>query len=287
MGAFSLSHTDMPGVWHADELAGGAVRTVVTGHSLLDAELPGGGWPLGAMTELLQPSVDAPVWQLLLPALAAHWQARGEAVALVHPPHEPFMPALMAAGLAAQAVLWIRGETAAASLWAAEQALRCADVGAVMAWLPGARAVDLRRLQGAAARRADSLLFVLRPASAAASASPARVRLVVRGASSGRNAEPRLQINILKRRGPPLVEPLFLNAQGDGVRALLLAVQQSRQRPHDASQSGGAAVLPFLAIPSQPLHPHTHFYSHPQLVIPTPADSSGGFHALDRFAVAA
>lgn len=290
MGSFSLSQTDLPGVWHADELASGAVRTVATGHSQLDAELPGGGWPLGAMTELLQPALDTPVWQLLLPALATHWQTHGEAVALVHPPHEPFMPALIAAGLAAQSVLWIRGETAAASLWAAEQALRCADVGAVLAWLPGARATDLRRLQGAAARRAESLLFVLRPESAAASASPARIRLVVRNTRVERGAEPRLQVHILKRRGPPLMEPLLLNAQSDGMRALLAAVktaQKSQESRQDVSETLGAAVLPFVA--NQPVCPSPLALplTPARLVIPVPADSSGDFHALDRFAVAA
>lgn len=274
MGAFSissslsppapsmLSYADLPGVWHADELAGNSTRAVATGHARLDAELPGGGWPLGAMTELLQPAVDAPVWSLVLPALVAHWKAQRETMVLVGPPYEPFMPALSAAGLSAQAVLWIRADTAVASLWAAEQALRCADVGAVMAWLPGARAADLRRLQGAAARRAGGLLFVLRPERVAASASPARLRIAVRGVSAGaekagkgEEAEKRnlhlqqtgsksgrlLEVHILKRRGPPMSEPLFLNAQEERVQALLAAADAERR----SQESKSAAVLPF------------------------------------------
>lgn len=234
------------------------MRTVFTGHARLDAELPGGGWPLGAMTELLQPESDAPVWSLLLPGLVAHWQAHEEAVVLVGPPHEPFMPALLAAGLPPRAVLWVRTDAAVASLWAAEQALRCADVGAVVAWLPRARAADLRRLQGAAARRADCLLFVLRPESMAASASPARVRMAVRGvpghseegevAKPGLHGQPGgspvgrlLEVHILKRRGPPLAGPLLLSAQGERMQALLSAVQV------DAPESTSAAVLPFAA----------------------------------------
>ena len=81
-------------VWRADELAGAAVGTVASGHAALDAELPGGGWPLGALIELLQPARDAPVWSLLLPAVVARQQASGGAVVLVNPPHEPFLPAL-------------------------------------------------------------------------------------------------------------------------------------------------------------------------------------------------
>ena len=84
-------------VWRADELAGAAVGTVASGHAALDAELPGGGWPLGALIELLQPARDAPVWSLLLPAVVARQQASGGAVVLVNPPHEPFLPAFAAA----------------------------------------------------------------------------------------------------------------------------------------------------------------------------------------------
>ena len=249
--ASSLSYASLPGVWHADELAGGSTQTIATGHARLDAELPGGGWPLGAMTELLQPMADGAVWSLLLPALAAHWQASGEAAVLVRPPHEPFIPALSAAGLPARAVLWVRAETATAALWAAEQALRCADVGSVMAWLPSVRTADLRRLQGAAARRAGSLLFVLRPEGAAASASPARVRVAVRAAGVREGAAPCLQVNILKRRGPPLATPLFLNAQGGQVQALLAAAS-AQDHSHDSAaertvESTSAAVLPFAA----------------------------------------
>ena len=261
----------LPGVWHADELAGGAVHTVATGHALLDAELPGGGWPLGALTELLQ-APGAPCWSLLLPALAVHWQRSGEAVALVCPPHEPFMPALAAAGLPARAILWIRADTAMASLWAAEQALRCADVGAVVAWLPGAQPVALRRLQAAAARRAGSLLFVLRPEGAASAASPARVRVAVRGvaaqaAQAGAEVAPQMQVRILKRRGPPLMKPLVLHAHDERVRALLAAQQASR---HEVERLG-AAVLPFAALSAQP----------------EDSFSSSHSYALDRIAVAA
>jgi hypothetical protein len=69
-------------------------------------------------------------------------------------------------------------------LWACEQALRCADIAAVLAWLPQARVGDLRRLQLAAAQH-EGLLFVFRPESVAQSASPARLRLQVMSAEAG------------------------------------------------------------------------------------------------------
>ena len=197
------------GVWPADALAaddGG--RTVSTAHPALDVQLPGGGWPLGALIELLQPAPDAPVWPLVLPALAARQHSAGGALALVGSPHEPFVPALMAAGVRADAVLWLRADAPSARLWLAEQALACADVAAVLAWLPRARSADLRRLHLAAARRGEGLLFALRPAEAAVSASPAPLRVQV-DAEDG-TPVPTLRLHLLKRRGPPLAEPVLL-----------------------------------------------------------------------------
>lgn len=248
------------GVWRADELATGAVRTAPSGHAALDAELPGGGWPLGALTELLQPAPDAPVWSLLLPAVVARQRASGGAVVLVNPPHEPFLPALAAGGLPPAALLWLRTDMPAAQLWAAEQALRCADAAAVLAWLPCARSAELRRLQLAAAQRLDGLLFVLRPEHAAAAASPALLRLQVQaeaGATSGQ--APALRVDILKRRGPPLQAPLRLPAHADRLRALLAA---------SAAQPMGGRVLPLGARWGDDF------------------DQDTG-HALDRLAVAA
>ncbi|HOB67452.1 translesion DNA synthesis-associated protein ImuA [Ottowia sp.] len=277
------------GVWHADELLCVTDRVAATGHAALDAELPGGGWPLGALIELLQSAPAAAVWPLLLPAVAARQRAAGGAVALVNPPHEPFLPAFTAGGLAATSLLWLRGETPAAQLWATEQALRCADVAVALAWLPRARATDLRRLHAAAALRADSLLFVLRPEAALATSSCARLRLRVavqaqahgraawrdastRGAGEARahpralahpvvneDAAPSLCVDILKRRGPPLAAPIHLPAQASPLRALLAASAQQQ-----AARSGAVASGQVLRF-----------------------DDQKESHALDRLAVAA
>lgn len=118
-------------IWRADALAAAPVRVCATGHAALGAVLPGGGWPLGALVELLQQAPEQAVWRLLAPALAA----LDGAVVLVGAPLPPFAPALEAQGLAAQRLLWVRADTAAERAWAAEQALACAEVGAVLLWL--------------------------------------------------------------------------------------------------------------------------------------------------------
>ncbi len=240
------------GVWRADALDAGAAPAFTTGHAALDAALPGGGWPLGALVELLPATDDGgvPVWPLLLPALAAHRVGQGAGtVVLVGAPAsprpaadwQPGLPALAAAGLSPARQLWLPCASPVARLWAAEQALRCADVAAVLAWLPQARASDLRRLQLAAARRGDGLLFVLRPAQAARTASPAplRLRLGVDVVAST------LVVHVVKRRGPPLVAPLHLPAQSAAVRALLAAAEQARA-------AAAARVLPFAPRPDRP-----------------------------------
>jgi protein ImuA len=216
-------------VWRADALAcaDGAVRS--SGHAALDAVLPGGGWPVGALVELLQTQPGQGEWRLLAPALAATTGA----LVLVAPPHAPFVPALAAQGLAPARLLRVggaggpdaepgagRGTAAldpAARVWAAEQALRCAGVAAVLAWLPQVRPEQLRRLQ-LAAQRHGTLLFVMRPARARHESSPAVLRLLVDEATAAvpdtaSATDPdALVLHLLKRRGPPLEQPLRLSA---------------------------------------------------------------------------
>ncbi|GCL61093.1 hypothetical protein [Pseudaquabacterium pictum] len=60
-----------PAVWRASQLGGGAQATSPSGFAGLDAELPGGGWPHGVLTELLLPQPGIGELRLLAPALAA------------------------------------------------------------------------------------------------------------------------------------------------------------------------------------------------------------------------
>lgn len=200
-------------VWRANELGAAAGATVASGHAALDAQLPGGGWPVGAISEILQAQSGQHEWRLLLPALRR--TAPGP-VLLVGAPHVPFGPGLGAQGFDARRLLWVRVDAPAARLWAAEQALRCAEVVAVLAWLPQVRAEQLRRLQLAAQAHAK-LLFVMRPAQAQAESSPAVLRLL----ASIQPDSDALVLHILKRRGPPLDQPLLLSARAARLAALL------------------------------------------------------------------
>jgi protein ImuA len=206
-------------VWHAHALAGSPQVVQPTGDALLDAQLPGGGWPVGALVELLQPAGVHSEWRLLLPALARCGQGP---VVLVGAPYLPFAPALAALGLRASRLLAV-GASQDGRLWATEQLLRCAEVDAVLAWLPQARSDQLRRLQMAAAEH-HKLLFVMRPVLLQADASPAALRLVLQPQPPAQS--PRtdaLAVHIVKRRGPPLAQPLQLQARAARLAVLLAA----------------------------------------------------------------
>jgi protein ImuA len=210
-------------VWRGRELAQAPERVLPTGHAALDEHLPGAGWPLGCLIEVLQPQPQQHVWQLLAPALKQCMQAQAGPVVLVNAPYEPFGPGLQGQGVQASQLLCVRSEKASARLWAAEQALRCADVSAVLAWLPQAKNEELRRLH-LCANQHDKWLVAFRGVTAAHQASPARLRLLVEGLDP-------MQVRILKRRGPPLLQPLLLDAMPARVAALLAARKGRRVAP--------------------------------------------------------
>ena len=60
-----------PGLWRASQIGGAPGRTTASGFDVLDAQLPGGGWPHGVLTELLLPQPGVGELRLLAPALAA------------------------------------------------------------------------------------------------------------------------------------------------------------------------------------------------------------------------
>lgn len=310
------------GVWHAHTLATPTEAVQATGDALLDAHLPGGGWPVGALVELLQPAGAHSEWRLLLPALAAC--GRGPVV-MVGPPQLPFAPALSRLGLRSGRLLSVLAsatvgvgtrvkDEASGRLWATEQVLRCAEVDAVLAWLPQARGDQLRRLHLAAAEH-HKLLFVMRPDRARSDASPAVLRLLVqpmarvRHPLQGRWLDG-LEVDILKRRGPPLAEPLHLQARSQQLglllaasRALTQGMEQERASvwgmlsaaPLDAQATraafqqqalGGAQSQALLWPPLPPAQGELAVAAHGAADAVGPMDVEAG-HALDRAAAVA
>ena len=194
-------------VWRGDALAALNEAAIPSGHPELDAELPGGGWPRGNLTEILVDRSGLGEMSLLMPALAS-LSASGGWLALVAPPWLPHAPAWAAAGLALDRLVIVRAGKQAA--WCCEQLLVSGGFAAVLAW-PEANidARVLRRLQVAAEGR-PTFACLWRPTRQAATPSPAPLRLAVNAAESG------LSVHILKRRGRPAARPLNLSLARPG-----------------------------------------------------------------------
>ena len=254
-------------VWRAGELGSASQHCVETGYVALKQVLPGGGWPQGALIELLQPQAGLHEWGLLAPALAAlqgvefgqSSQSRqsSQLVVLVGAPYLPFGPALGARQLDMRRLLCVRASDGPARLWATREALQCADVASVLAWLPDARSAHLRRLQ-IAAHAHNKLLFVFRPWRAQHESSPAPLRLLLEGTLS---EDGNLLVHVLKRRGPPLAAPVLLATRPARLLALLAASRERVRRRREEltpepSPSSASPWLPHALDRTASLHPH-------------------------------
>ena len=211
-------------LWRAHQLSPPSNAVTASGFAALDAELPGGGWPHRVLTELLLPHPGLGELRLLVPALARIAGATdssaesGRSVMLFDPPAALCGSALVQLGVDAQQLLVVYGREGARAaaglrrllssadlLWALEQALKSGHVGAVLAWLPQRLKADaLRRLQ-LAAQSHDGPAFLFREVDARVKPSAAPLRLLLQGAGIDR-----LSVRVLKRRGPPLTQPLML-----------------------------------------------------------------------------
>jgi cell division inhibitor SulA/protein ImuA len=191
-----------------DAFAVAPAPTFSTGFPVLDAELPGGGWPRGALTELLPEHDGIGELGLLLPALAT-LTAAGQTVVLIAPPQCVHAPAWAAAGIRLDGLRLVFPRRPRDALWAGVETLRCGGVAATLLWLDTLfrghlPATSARRLQVAAGEGGGAAFF-FRPPQLAAAASPAPLRLQLQAAGQ------QLRVHLLKRRGPPARQALLLD----------------------------------------------------------------------------
>jgi len=179
-------------LWRGKEVSH-RLQTLSSGHTALDKALPGGGWPMGAVTELVNKTAGCGELSLLLPVLARlsqenHW------ITMIDPPWIPYPSALHAHGLMLEKLLLIRTQTRNESLWACEQVVRGIPGGAMLAWPDTLSFSELRRLQLAAKNTRQSV-FLFRDHRAASTSSPAALRLQLEANDDD------LRIRVLKCRG--------------------------------------------------------------------------------------
>ena len=218
------SLTRHPLLWRGKQLTH-RIQTLASGHAALDMALPGHGWPLGAVTELVHAIPGCGEFSLLLPALARLSQEKCRII-MIDPPWIPYPPALYGHGLALENLLLIRTQNRGESLWACEQVLRGIPGGAMLAWPDSLSFSELRRLQ-LAAENGQKAVFLFRHVNAAGDSSPAALRLQLTADDGD------LQIRILKCRGQrpdssirirrsqlfqPLIPPL-VNSKGSSKRS--------------------------------------------------------------------
>ncbi len=240
-----------PGLWRAHRLGRASAAAVWrSGFATLDAELPGGGWPCQALTELLLPRPGIGEVRLLAPVLAAAQDAESGAARrtmLFAPPALPCAQALGQMGIDARRLVVVPGPAPCVApagrgrpppvatdlLWALEQALRSGAAGLLLAWLPGPLSGDrLRRLQ-LAAQAHDAPAFVLRGLEVRLQPSPAPLRLALQP-----QPDPdALSVHLLKRRGPALAHSLCL-----ALPPVLAGVVSARARARQAAAVTGQGV---------------------------------------------
>jgi len=188
-----------PSLWRASS-AQGEEKVLPTGFRRLDERLPGGGWPLDTLIELLLPLHGIGEINLLLPALrtlCAQDERSPRWIAWLGPPHLPYAPALARAGLDPARMLVVRSNASrppGSSLWAMEQALRSRACVAALGWVDGADGQSLRRLK-LAAEEGGTLGFLFRPRERAREPSPAALRLLLEAHDGA------LDVHVLKSRG--------------------------------------------------------------------------------------
>lgn len=195
-----------------------SARAVIpTGFRELDSHLPGGGWPLGAITEIFVDGYGIGELKLLMPALAALTAADPlkppKWVAWISPPFVPYAPALQQHGVGIDRVLMIHPTSGNKSrLWAIEQVVRSGASAGVLAWIASAEDVILRRLQ-LAAEEQGCWVLLFRPSSASQQRSPAALRLRL----SQSPAATRVQIFKCRGGRPGVVDIAGVAIDADGI----------------------------------------------------------------------
>jgi len=188
-----------PQVWQGFN-GGPAIAAHATGFEDLDAYLPGGGWPVAALIEIIVERHGIGELSLLMPTMARLSEANipgqmSRWIFWISPPFIPYAPALARHGVDLNRLLLVHAPLARSeNLWAMEQALRAKSCVAVLAWTRQAEHTALRRLQ-LAAEQSNCWAVLFRSADALEQRSPAALRLKLVRTATG------IQIEILKCRG--------------------------------------------------------------------------------------
>ena len=184
-----------PAIWQTRNASRPCENALPSGFPVLDASLPGGGWPYAAVTEMLVGGDGAVALGLVARALSRVTR-EGRWTVCISPPHIPYAPAFRQRGVDVSRLLVAHGNDDREVLWAAEQALKAPACGAVLLWERDSRFPmrALRRLQ-LAAESSGGWGVLFRSPDAQKTPSAAALRLLIEPCSAGFSA------TMLKCRG--------------------------------------------------------------------------------------
>ena len=175
---------------------------LATGIAALDAALPGGGLPAGALVEIAPGDEAGPPWTVAL-LLARAAAAGGGETAIVDRAREIHPPAVAGLGLDLGRVAFVRPRTEREAAWAFAEALGSRGVAATVAALERLEAADLRRLQLAAEEGGGVGILVRGRARGRGGGAAMRLRVTPRLAGEAGGDGERFAIEIVRCRGGP------------------------------------------------------------------------------------
>lgn len=152
--------------------------TTSTGFDELDGQLPQGGWPLAALTEVLTDTDPTDALYLLAP-LFKRLQAQGKSIALLVPPSLSYMPALVRHGLDLRSIKVIREHQTLEQLDSLTTSLRAGGLAALVCLIPPSSSAIQReqRQKLCRAARVGQLSAFLLHSHAVGAADEAALRL--------------------------------------------------------------------------------------------------------------
>ena len=196
--------------------AGWTRRTVPTALTAVDAALPRGGLPCGAITEILsdEPGVGSMSLAMRIAVQSVGDGQNRRSIILVDTFGDFYPPAACQHGIALDRLIIIRTKNEKDAFWVVDQSLRCSAVATVIAPLMGLDERLSRRLQLAAAS-SGCLGLILRPRPQRAK-SFAAIRMLVEKVEHGesiRSPQYRCLITLLTVREGTPTEPLLVDLQ--------------------------------------------------------------------------
>jgi len=188
-------------IWPGNQCYSAVPHSVIpTSYPELDEQLPGGGWPIGAIVEILYTQPHRGEVRMILPALKylgnqdSRWQI------WLNPPDRPHGPGLLSWGVPIEQTLVCPDLKPKDLSWTMDQCVQHRGCSVLLVWTEHMDPAQLRRLQLTAENRRMTL-FLFRKIGKSNNLPYPRLKLRVSAAS----CFSKIRVDIIKRRpGWPL-----------------------------------------------------------------------------------